>query len=255
MNARPLWIALCIGILVPACARAETVDEGSFQVYRHDQSLGAETFLFMQGHDSLAVMARQYLTLQTPDGAAPLERDADLLVNRFDFSLRSFTSERTFQGQTIKRGITVADTHYVTFRQNNEGGEGVSYVLPPGRIYVMDSQLITMFDLICRSFQDRAFKSRDINLLALGPRDTMLTAHAKAVGTETIQWAGQPVSARKLLLQVDNQTTFTLWIGSKGRLLRLLEPIGGLRAERSPPESKTEGKPESKSTPPPRPGG
>jgi len=251
MNARPLWIALILGVLLPAFARAETVDEGSFQVYRHDQSLGAETFQLTQGHDSLAVMARQYLTLQTSEGPAPIERDADLLVNRYDFSLRSFTSERTFQGATIKRGVVVADTHYVCYRQDNNGGEGVSYILPPGRIYVMDSQLITMFDLICRSFQDRAFRSRDINLLALGPRDTMLTAHAKAVGTETIQWAGGPVSARKLLLQVDSQTTFTLWIGPKGRLLRLLEPIGGLRAERAPPE----GKPEGKSTAPPKPGG
>jgi len=79
----------------------------------------------------------------------------------------------------------------------------------------------------------------------------MLTAHARAVGTETIQWAGKPVAARKLLLQVDDQTTFTLWIGPKGRLLRLLEPIGGLRAERVPPEAK----PASAPAPPPKPGG
>jgi hypothetical protein len=237
MNARHLWIALVLGALASASARAETVDEGSFQVYRHDLQLGAETFHLTQGHDSLAVIARQYLTLQTPGGAEPLERDADLLVSRTDFSLRSFTSVRVFQGKTIKRGVTVADTHYVAFRQDELGGEGVSYTLPPGRIYVMDSQLITMFDLICRSFQDRASKSRDINLLALGPRDTMLTAHATVAGTETIRWGGKSVAARKLLLAVDDQTTFTLWMGPQGRLLRLVEPVGGLRAERAPPET------------------
>lgn len=251
MNARHLWIALVFGALASAAARAETVDQGSFQVYRHDQQLGAETFLLTQGHDSLAVTARQYLTLQTPSGAEPLERDADLLVSRTDFSLRSFTSVRVFQGKTIKRGVTIADTHYVAFRQDEVGGEGVSYTLPPGRVYVMDSQLITMFDLICRSFQDRAFRSRDINLLALGPRDTMLTAHARALGTETIRWGGKSVVARKLLLNVDSQTTFTLWMGPQGRLLRLIEPVGGLRAERSPPEGKGSAAPAT----PPKPGG
>jgi hypothetical protein len=237
MNARPLWIALLLGALASPSARAETVDEGSFKVYRYDEPLGAETFVITLGHDSLGVMARQYLTLQTASGQEPLERNADLLVSRTDFSLRGFTSTRTFQSRTIKRGVTVADTHYVCFRQDDKGGEGVSYVLPPGRIYVMDSQLITMFDLICRSFQDRAFKSRDINLLALGPRDTMLTAHATVAGTETIRWGGKSVAARKLLLAVDDQTTFTLWMGPQGRLLRLVEPVGGLRAERAPPET------------------
>jgi hypothetical protein len=237
MNARPLWIAILLGALAFAPARAESVDEGSFKVYRFDEPLGAETFAITLGHDSLAVMARQYLTLPTSNGGEPIERNADLLVSRTDFSLRGFTSTRTFQGRTIKRGVTVADTHYVCFRQDDVGGEGVSYVLPPGRIYVMDSQLITMFDLICRSFQDRAFRSRDINLLALGPRDTMLTAHARVAGSETIRWGGKPVTARKLLLSVDDQTTFTLWIGPQGRLLRLVEPVGGLRAERAPPAS------------------
>lgn len=247
-----LLIAAAVGILSSTAARAELVDQGSFKVYRHDQPLGAETFALTQGHDSLAVEARQYLTIPTADGDQPLERAADLLVNRYDFSVRSFTSTRTFAGRTIRRGVVLADTSFVAYRETERGGEGVSQVLPPGRIYIMDSQIITLFDLICRSFQDRAFKSRDINLLALGPRDTMLTAHAKALGNETIRWGEKPVVAHKLQLSPDSQTTFTLWIGPQGRLLRLIEPVGGLRAERVAPAVKGRAAPPS---PQPKPGG
>jgi len=250
MNARrTLWTVAALAALALASARADPVDQGTFQVYRHDQPVGVETFELDEGHDSLMVKARQHLTIPTADGELPLERAADLLVSRTDFSLRSFTSTRTFQGRTVRRGLTLADTHYVAYREDEHGGVGESRVLPPGRVYVMDSQLITMFDLICRSFQDRAFKSRDINLLALGPQDTMLIAHATALGNETIRWGEKPVVARKLHLAADAQTTFTLWIGPQGRLLRLSEPVGGLRAERVAPPVKA--RPAS----PPKPGG
>jgi len=248
MNRRRIpWIAILLCSLTAGPAPAETVDQGSFKVYRNDRLLGAETFQILQASDSLAVEARQYLTLQTTNGGEPLERSAGLLVNRHDFSLRSFTSVRTFQGQTIKRGIVLSDTHYVAYREDAHGGEGEARVLPPGRIYVMDSQLITLFDLMCRSFQDRKFTSRDLNLLALGPRDTMLTARARSLGSETIRWGQKPVAARKLQLAVDSQTTFTLWIGPQGQLLRLVEPVGGLRAERVAPGAK----PDSPVDPPP----
>lgn len=252
MRARPILLLLAaLGALVPTPGHAETLDQGSFKIYRHNQPLGAETFLFTEGNDSLAVEARQFLTLQTADGEQPLERSANVVVSRTDFSLLSFSSIRTFQGKTITRGIALSDTHYVAYRQTDLGGEGESRILPPGRIYVMDSQIITLFDLICRSFQDRAFKSRDIHLLALGPSDTMLTAHATALGTETVRWDEKPVVAHKLQLKVDSQTIFTFWIGPRGQLLRLIEPVGGLRAERTPPAAKGASAPAT----PPKPGG
>jgi hypothetical protein len=83
--------------------------------------------------------------------------------------------------------------------------------------------------------------------------DTMLTAHATALGTETIRWGQKPVVAHKLQLKVDSQTTFTFWIGPRGQLLRLIEPVGGLRAERAAPPVKGAAAPPP--APPPKPGG
>jgi hypothetical protein len=222
----------------PSPSPSDAVDQGSFKIYRHDRSLGAETFEFIDTHDSLIVRARQHLTLPTPQGDQPLERAADLHVSRIDFSLRDYQSTRSFLGTKIMRGLSLSDTHYVAYREDDRGGEGESRVLPPGRLYVMDSQLVTLFDLICRSFHAKSFESRAINLLALGPRDTLLEARVVVLPSETIRWGGRPVVARRLQVVADSQTTFTLWVGSRGQMLRLSEPAGGLRAEREPPAVK-----------------
>jgi hypothetical protein len=245
---RPLAVLAAAAIVFGATPSwAKTIDQGSFKIYRHDQALGAETFELNEGHDSLVVRARQYLNLQTPQGEEPLERGADLLVSRVDYSLRDYQSTRTFRGTTTTRGLALSDTHYVAYRETPAGGEGESRVLPPGRLYVMDSQLVTLFDLICRSFHAKAFESRPINLLALGPRDTLLEARVTVLPSETIRWGAKPVVARKLQIVADSQTTFTLWVGPLGQMLRLSEPVGGLRAERDAPDVKRRT--------PPKPGG
>jgi len=235
-----LALAALFGTL-PAARAAEVSDKGSFKIYRHDRALGAETFEISEGNDSLVVRARQHITIPTSQGDEPLERSADLLISRMDYSLRQYQSERKFRGSTTRRALMLADTHYVAYREDERGGEGESRVLPPGRLYVMDSQLITLFDLIGRSFHAKRFEDRPIHLLALGPRDTLLEATATVLPDETIRWGSKPVVARRLQIAADDQTTFTLWVGPQGRLLRLIEPAGGLRAERDAPEVKRRG--------------
>ena len=237
---------------LPAGARGDVVDKGSFKIFRNDRALGAETFEIVEAQDSLVGRARQFLTLPTSRGDEPFEKGADILVNRNDFALRQYQSTRTYRGVTTVRALVVADTHYVAYREGEGRGEGESRILPPGRLFVMDSQVVTLFDLLCRSLQGTSFASRPINLLALGPRDTMLDARAVVLGSETIRWGSRPVVARKLQLVADSQTTFTLWVGSQGQLLRLSEPVGGLRAERDPPAVKRRPPPPP---PPPKPGG
>lgn len=243
MNRPLVLLAAAAFALSATPAWAKPVDQGSFKIYRHDQALGAETFEISEGHDSLVVRARQYLNLQTTQGEEPLERAADLLVHRLDFSLRDYQSTRTFRGSTTTRGLALSDTHYVAYREDRQGGIGESRILPPGRLYVMDSQLVTLFDVICRSFHAKTFESRPINLLALGPRDTLLEARVIVMPSETIRWGAKPVVARKLQVVADTQTTFTLWVSPQGQMLRLIEPVGGLRAERDPPAVKRRASP------------
>lgn len=243
-----LAAAIAIVAALPAPAACDTIDRGSFKLYNQDRALGAETIEVVESQDSLTFRARQYLTLPTSLGDEPLEKGADILVGRSDYGLRHYQSNRTFRGATTIRALVVSDTHYVAYREAEDGGVGESRVLPPGRLYVMDSQLITPFDVVCRSLHGKPFESRTLNLLALGPRDTLLEARAVSLGNETIRWGGRPVQARKLRIVADSQTTFTVWAGPRGELLRLIEPVGGLRAERDPP-------PVKRRPPAPKPGG
>jgi hypothetical protein len=245
---RPFILLAALAIVLTATPSwSAVIDQGSFKIFRHDKALGAETFELAEGHDSLVVRARQYLSIPTSQGEEPLERAAELYVNRIDFSLRDYQSTRTHRGASTTRGLVISDTHYVAYREDRQGGVGESRVLPPGRLYVMDSQLVTLFDLICRSVHKQSFASRPINLLALGPRDTLLDARIVSLPNETIRWGAKPVVARKLQIVVDTQTTFTVWVSPQGQMLRLSEPLGGLRAERDPPDIRRR--------PPPKPGG
>jgi hypothetical protein len=239
--------------LVAAGARGDLIDKGSFKLYRNDQLLGVETFDIQEAQDSLLVRARQHLTIPGSPNGEPLEKGADILVGRNDYALRQYHSTRTFRGATTGRGLVVADTHYVAYREGEGVGQGESCVLPPGRLFVMDSQVITLFDLLCRSLNGTSFASRPVNLLALGPRDTMLDARAEVLRSETIRWGAKPVVARKLQLVADSQTTFTLWVGAQGQLLRMSEPVSGLRVERDAPDVRRPPRPKPK--PPRTPGG
>ena len=240
--------------LVATSGRGEVIDKGSFQLHLSDRLLGVETFEIEEAQDSLLVRARQFLTAPTSASGEPLEKGADILVGRNDYALRQYHSTRTFRGATTGRGLVIADTHYVAYREGEGLGDGESRILPPGRLFVMDSQVIALFDLLCRSMNGTSFASRPVNLLALGPRDTMLDARAVVLGSETIRWGAKPVVARKLQLVADSQTTFTLWVGAQGQLLRLREPVSGLRVERDAPAVKRPARPKPPE-PPGKPGG
>ena len=143
---RPLTILIAAAFLAaPAPASAALIDKGSFKIFHHDRALGAETFELREGQDSLMVIARQYLSIPTSQGEESVERVAELLVRRTDYTLRDYQSSRTRRGITTTRGLALSDTHYVAHRADQRGGIGESRVLPPGRLYIMDSQLITLF--------------------------------------------------------------------------------------------------------------
>jgi hypothetical protein len=233
---------------LPGTPRCEVVEKGSYKLYLKDRALGAETFEMLDASDSLIVRARQSLMVPTGDGDLPLEKNADLWVGRADYALRQYQSTLKFRGVTKTRALVMADTHYVAYREDQGLGDAESRVLPPGRLFVMDSQLITLFDILCRSLQGSKWATRPINLLALGPTDTLLDARAFSLGQETIRWGGKPVVAQKLQLVADRQTTFTLWTNPEGHLLRVTEPLSGLRVERDAPDVK-------RRPPPPKPGG
>jgi hypothetical protein len=250
-----LGAALLLGAALvpaqPACAQpAALLDKGNFIIYQNDKAVGAETFMYAQTRDSLTVQSRGYLVATSDQGEVRFTKAMDMILDRFDYGLRSYLSRYEYGNHSIVRGITMGDTVVTLFRELDEHGEGNAVVRPPGRFYVIDPRVFTLMDLICRSLQDKQFSTRPLTLLVLADPDTFVSATAARTTSETIRWGARPVVVRKLVIEQAG-LKFTAFVSSEGHMLRLIEPQSGLRVEREAPAVKPR-----KATPPtPKPGG
>lgn len=222
-------------LTAPAAGAASAVaDSGSFLVYQNDRPVGAESFSFEDHGDSLAIFAWVYQTGSTPDGQ-PLEKDLMMVVNTLDYGLHAFQSTQKYGGSQLVRGILADDTGFSVYREIGDQGEGTRLERPPGRLYIIDSQLFTLFDIICRNLYSKTFDTWPLTMYVLGPRDTLLDGTATNLGTETIRWGARAVQARKLAI-ADQSTRFVVWASPvNGHMLRLVQAENRLRVERQPP--------------------
>jgi hypothetical protein len=231
-------LTLALALAAPAAGAASAVaDSGNFLVYQNDRPIGAESFSFEDHGDSLAIFAWVYRTGGTPDGQ-PFEKNLMMVVNTIDYGLHAFQSTQKYGGRQLIRGILADDAGFSVFREIDDRGEGDRLERPPGRLYIIDSQLFTLFDVICRNLYLKTFDRWPLTLFVLGPRDTLLEGEATDLGTETIRWGARPVQARKLAIS-DRTTRFVAWVSPvNGHMLRLVQAENGLRVERQPPAVK-----------------
>lgn len=221
----------------PLSTGPEVLDHGSFVIRTTDRVVGVETFTIEGRSDSLILNSNLYGTEPTEEGEQQLEKQMGLVANRADFGLRQYQSNTTFAGKKLIRGIVMSDTSLNIFREEDGRGSGETLTAPPGRLFILDARLFSLFDLICLSLHGKTFQSRPLALLALGPRDTTLEATATHLGTETIRWGSRPVQARKLSV-TDGTTTYWIWANPAGQMLRLVHRESNTRVEREPPPIK-----------------
>ena len=240
--------ALLHPVLAAAQSETETLDQGNYVISVGERAVGAENFTIQSRSDSVFCQARSYLTRRTSEGDQMVEKVMGWSANRSDWSLRYFQSEETFRGETVVRGVLQApgDTALTVFIERKQGGGMANRrVAPPGRVFILDSGLYTLFNLICLSFHDRTFTTRPVNLLAVGPPDTLLEAQATDLGHETVRWGAKPVQARKIQIS-DGTTTFIAWMSpDRGKMLKLTHEASGLRIDRDAPPVKKRSSPKS----------
>jgi hypothetical protein len=224
-------------VAAPVPIGTEVVDHGAFVIRSGDRLLGVETFAIEGRSDSLVLNSNLYGTEPTEGGVQQLEKQMGLVANRSDFGLRQYQSNTSVGGNQLIRGVIMSDTSLNVFREDNGRGSGETLTAPPGRLFVLDARLFSLFDLICLSLHGKTFQSRPLVLLALGPRDTTLEATATHLGTETIRWGSRPVQARKLSV-TDGTTTYWIWANPAGQMLRLVHRESGTHVEREPPSVK-----------------
>jgi len=240
--------ALLLAIALFACAAAPLraddgdvthLDQGRFRLSLAGRPIGTEDFAFDVSGDSLVVTSHTHMNLPDRGAGSPtaLDKNMVMITNAEDFGLRRYFSTQGMGADTLLRGVEPeeGDTLFSVYRQNNGHGEGDRLVLPPGRLFVVDSPpQFASFGLMCHALQGKVFTTRPITLFVLGARDSLYEAQATDLGHERIAWGAAPVNARKLKFS-DTTTEFFAWVSPAGNLLRIEQPASGIKAEREPP--------------------
>lgn len=226
-------------VLLPAPgARAQVaaaVDSGQLVVFEKDLPVATERNVFQHLGDSLVVVATTHRDFVDEHGAHhPLQKSMMLVVDSRDLGLIRYLSTQDFNGHKIVRGLLPSDTSMTYYVELDGGGNADQVVLPPGRLFVMDSQLFSLFDVVSRSLAKKTFTTRRVQLLALQP-DSLAApvATVTALGADTLV-VGRTKQAVNHYAFEDQSARFELWSDAEGRLVQLVHSESGLRVERVP---------------------
>lgn len=250
-RAARLLLLFSTVLVVPAAAQNafREIDKGNLLLSVRDRAIGAETFEVSSRGDSLTAGARSYRTMRNAQGEVSIEKQMVWTAGVSDWAMRYYQSNETMGQDKRVRGLVMepGDTAFTMFQEISGGGGTASrMVAPPGRTFVLDSGLYSHFNLICLYLHGKTFTRRPLNLMTLGPPDSLIEVTVVDQGPETIRWGARPVQARKLELS-DGQLVFRMWAHPlNGRMLRLSHDASGLRVEREAPAVKK---------PAPKPGG
>ena len=238
-----LMLGLALGAalaLDPALAANEVIDKGTYKVYQRDRALGTEAFSYEQSGDSLFIWSKVTQKLPGPGGELEVSKETVMIVGSLDYNPLWYQSTLMTRmppdtvWKDLTRGIVVEDTAFTAYRESKSvGGEGDRFARPPGKLFILDGQVFTLFDLMCRSLSG-SFDSRSVYVVVLrDEQDHVTEITATRVGDETIRWGGRPVVAKRLRVG-DAYSTFHAWVGPRGYMLRLEQDGSGLRVEREP---------------------
>lgn len=253
MRGTPLAVLLVAAFTVfaalqparPADAQARvSVDSTQFAVFEREVPVATERCMFNTMGDSLVVVATMQRTFVDEQGGRhPLRKSMMLVVDAHDMGLIRYHSTQQFDDHQIVRGLLPSDTSLTYFIELDGGGNADQVVQPPGRLFVMDSQMFSLFDVLSRSLANKTFTTRRVQLLAL-QTDSLAAplATVTALGADTLL-VGRSKQVVKHYAFEDESARFELWSDREGRLVRLIHADSGLRVERVPMSSASAPKP------------
>jgi hypothetical protein len=232
------WLAtLWLAVRVPAASAQEPagVDSGMFVVLDHETPVANEHFRYQTMGDSLMIASnieRQFL--DEKGQRYPFRKRMVLVVDAHDLGLQRYTSNQEFQDHKTVRGLLPGDTVMTYFTEIDGAGTGDRVIQPPGRLFVLDQQLFTLFDVLCRSLAGKEFVSRRVQLVTLAPDSLSLPLATITAGKpDTLQMGSRRLPARRYALE-DQGVRFDLWTDARGRMLRMANEPSGLSVVRVP---------------------
>lgn len=236
---RLLLASTLLGIMVfalPAVARADSAppDSGRFIVFQGDLPVANEKFSFQFLGDSLALTAVSRRTMQDEQGQRhPYEKSMLLVADSRDLGLQRYLSVQEFRGNVVQRGLIPGDTSITYYSEENGGGDAFRLVQPPGRLYVMDSPMFSLFEVVTRGLASKQFATRRMQLLALSDSMTTPLATVTTLKPDTLVSGSRRLPVRHYRFE-DTSASFDLYADSRGRLIRLVHEPSGLHVEREP---------------------
>lgn len=242
---RPLltvWMAAAALAAPSRPAFSTELDSATFKIYLNGHPLGRELYRLESAGDTLTVYAQAQLVLPGPVTGDTLIKSMRMVADAFDFDIRRYESFQRFRGQKLNRALMTHDTSMVVYREVDGAGTSDTYARPPGRLFVLDGQVFSSFELMCRALHGREFKTRQMHVFALSAHDLLTEFTATDLGTEVLPWGGRPVTTRKLSI-TDQHNRYLVWMGPTGHMLKLEMSEGGLRLDREPPPFKRPKKP------------
>lgn len=237
----PNALLLVLALLVAAPATGapprpvERIDRGRLIVLDRGTPVGYEDFEYERLGDSLVVSGIHTRAMRGDDGGAvKWVKKFGLVVDGRDFGLRQYTSNLLIGDHLTVKGVVPGDTAMTVYTETDGGGSAERLVQPPGRLFVMDPPLFTLFDVICRNVSAQSLSRRPVELVTLGDKAATARATMSAAGPDTIRWGGKRMIARRYVL-ADDQGTFLAWVSPDGQMLRLLHEASGLEVLREEP--------------------
>ena len=235
MRTLLLFVAALALVAFPVHAQ-ETVaaDSGRFIVFQGSVPVAHENFAFQWMGDSLLITALcQRTLLDEQGGRHPFRKSLSMVVDSRDLGLTRYTSVQEFQGHTLTRGLVPGDTSITYFGELDGGGNAMRLAQPPGRLYVMDSQLFSLFEVLCRSLAPKTFAMRRVQLLALSDSMTTPLATVTLRKPDTLRVGSRRVPTKHYTF-ADESVSFELWADDRGRMMRLTHDESELHVEREP---------------------
>jgi len=239
--------ALFVASFATAATAPKADDAGSLVILQYDRPVGREDFTITTRRDSVILKSKSTLTY---DPAQPTRtKYMECILRADNWVLLGYTSAQTILDVDHRVRIAPgADTTLTIYKEQGINGVGDTYYRPPGRLYVLDAMMYSLFQVMSQSLGPLDFKERTISVVTVGARDTVVEALIRKLPDESIRWGNKPMTAHKLRFE-QGVLALDVWTDTRHRVLRITHDPSGLAVERKAPAVKAAAKPK------PKPGG
>jgi hypothetical protein len=205
-----------------AGAQGEVLDEGTFRLSVRGTAVGTENFVIRQtgAGPAAVIVAQGRVNLDTGEQTRAL-----LQVDGPGLRPAAYQIEATGPDRVTVRGQAAGNR----FRAQVVSATGETM-----REYLIGQGAVVLDDGVAHHHYFIAAAPAGATVPVIVPRQNrQVTAIVRDAGRETVEVAGQRVSARRINFEPNGLPARTLWVDDQGRVLRLSIPDHGYLAERT----------------------